>query len=162
MLCDHAYTARGSHHIIKGKRMSQLKKKIFFSVLVCVGSQKQHITSWFLWTLGFPGSSAAGESACNAGDPSSISGSGRSTGKGIGYPLQYSWASLVARLVKNLPAMRETCVQSLGWEDPLEKGTATYLPTPVFWPGEFHRLDSPWGLKESDMMEQHSFSYSYR
>ena len=54
-----------------------------------------------------------------------IPGSGRSPGEGIGYPLQYSWASLVAQLVKNLPAMKETWVQSLGWEDPLEEGTAT-------------------------------------
>jgi len=53
-----------------------------------------------------------------------IPGSGRSPGEGIGYPLQYSWASLVDQLVKNLPAMQETWVQSLGWEDPLEKGKA--------------------------------------
>ena len=65
-------------------------------------------------------------STCNAGDPSLIPGSGRSTGEGIGYPLQYSWASLVAQLVKNLPAVRETWVQSLGWEDLLEKGMTTY------------------------------------
>ena len=50
---------------------------------------------------------------------------GRSPGEGIGYPLQYSWASLLAQLVKNPPAMQETCVRSLGWEDPLEKGKAT-------------------------------------
>ena len=62
------------------------------------------------------------ESSCNAGDPSSIPGSGRSTGEGIGYPLQYSWTSLMAQLVKNLPAMPETPVQFLGLEDPLEKG----------------------------------------
>ena len=55
-----------------------------------------------------------------------IPGSGRSPGEEIGYPLQYSWASLVAQLVKNLPAMRESWVQSLGWEDPLEKGKATH------------------------------------
>ena len=55
-----------------------------------------------------------------------ISGSGRSTGEGIGYPFQYSWASLVAQLVKNLPAMPETWFQSLGWEYPLEKGKATH------------------------------------
>ena len=55
-----------------------------------------------------------------------IPGSGRSPGEGIGYPLQYSWASLVAHLVKNPPAMRETWVRSLGWEDPLEKGRATH------------------------------------
>ena len=76
--------------------------------------------------LGFPGSSDGKESACNAGDPGSIPGLGRSTGERIGYPLQYSWASLVAELVKNPPAMRETWLQSLGWEDSLEKGTATY------------------------------------
>ena len=73
-------------------------------------------------TMGFPDSSVGKESTCNAGDPSSIPGSGRSPGEAIGYPLQYSWASLVAQLVENLPAMRETWVQSLGWEESLEKG----------------------------------------
>ena len=63
--------------------------------------------------MGFPGGSAGKESACNAGDPGSIPGSGRSPGVGIGYPLQYSWASLVAQLVKNLPAMRESNVGDL-------------------------------------------------
>ena len=76
--------------------------------------------------MGFPDSSAGKEVTCNAGDPSLIPGSGRSPGEGIGYPLQYSWASLVAQLAKNLPAMRETWVQSLGWKDLLEKGKATY------------------------------------
>ena len=71
------------------------------------------------------GSSVGKESACNAGDPRSIPGSGRSTGEGIGYLLQYSWASLVPQLVKNPPAMWETWLRSLGWEDPLEKGKAT-------------------------------------
>ena len=71
---------------------------------------------------GFPGSPAGKESACSAGDPVSIPGSGRSPGEGIGYPLQYSWAFLVAQLVQNLPALQETSVQFLGWEDPLEKG----------------------------------------
>ena len=84
---------------------------------------------------GFPHSSVGKESFCNAGDPSLTPGSGRSPGEGKGYPLHYSWASLVAQLVKNLPATWETWVQSLGCEDPLEKGR---LPTPVFWPGEFH------------------------
>ena len=89
--------------------------------------------------LSFPGSSAGKESACSAGDHVSIPGWGRYPGEWIGYPLQYSWASLVAQTVKNLPAMWEAWVQSLGWEDPLEKGKAT----PVFWPGEFHGLYSP-------------------
>ena len=55
-----------------------------------------------------------------------IPGSGRSAGEGIGYPLQYSWASLVVQLVNNPPAMQETWVQSLGWEDLLEKGKVTH------------------------------------
>ena len=75
---------------------------------------------------GFPLSSVGKEFACNAGDPGLIPGSRRSPGKGIGYPLQYSWVSLVAQLVKNPPAMWETWVRSLGWEDPLEKGKATH------------------------------------
>ena len=72
----------------------------------------------------FHGSSAGKESTCNAGDPDSIPESGRSAGEGKGYPLQYSWASFMAQLVKNLPAMWDTWVQSLDWEDPLEKGKA--------------------------------------
>ena len=64
--------------------------------------------------VGFPQISVGKESTCNAGDPSSIPGLGRSPGEGIGYPLQYSWASLVAQLVKNLTAMQETWVPSMG------------------------------------------------
>ena len=60
--------------------------------------------------LGFPHSSVGKESTCNAGDPGSIPGSGRATGEGRGYPRQYSWAFLVAQLVKNLPAIQETWV----------------------------------------------------
>ena len=67
-----------------------------------------------------------------------IPGSGRSAEEGIGYPLQYSWVSLVAQLVKNPPAMQETWVRSLGWEDPLEKGRLlAYFTTTHFiltWP----------------------------
>ena len=75
---------------------------------------------------GFLDISVGKESTCNAADPGLIPASGRSTGEGFSYPLQYSWASLVAQLIKNLPAMRETWVRSLGWEDPLEKGKATH------------------------------------
>ena len=75
---------------------------------------------------GFPDSLVGKESACSAGDLGSIPGSGRSPGEGIGYPLQYSWASLMAQQVKNLPATWETWVRSLGWEDLLEKGKATH------------------------------------
>ena len=71
---------------------------------------------------GFPDSPGGKEFACNAGDTGSICRSGRSTGEGIGYPLQYLGASLVAQLVKNPPAVQETPLQFLGGEDPLEKG----------------------------------------
>ena len=60
--------------------------------------------------MGFPGSSAGKESSCNEGDPGSIPGPGRSPGEGTGYPFQCSWASLVAQMVKDLPAMWETWV----------------------------------------------------
>ena len=76
-----------------------------------------------------PDSSVGIESACHAGDHGLIPGSGRSTGEGIGYPLQYSWASLVVQMVKNPPAMQETCVRSLSWEDPPGRER---LPSPVF------------------------------
>ena len=73
--------------------------------------------------MGCPDSSVGKESACNAG---SIPGSGRPPGEEIGYPLQYSWSSLVAQLLKNLPAVWETWVRSLAWENPLEKGKSTH------------------------------------
>ena len=77
-------------------------------------------------TMGLPCGSAGKEFACNAGDAGSIPRLGRSAGEGIGYPFQYSWASWVAQMVKNLPAVWETWVRSLGWEDPLEEGMATH------------------------------------
>ena len=65
--------------------------------------------------MGYAGTSSVGkESACNAGDPGLIPGLGRSAGEGISYPLQYTWSSFVTQLVKNLPAMWETSVCSLG------------------------------------------------
>ena len=75
--------------------------------------------------MGFPDSSVGKESAYNAGDTGSIPVLGKSAGVGMGYPFQYSWASLVVQLVKNPPAMRETWV----WEDPWRR---EQLPTPVF------------------------------
>ena len=86
---------------------------------------------------GFPDSSVGKESTCNAGDLGSIPGSGRSPGEGLYYLLQYSWASLVAQLVKNPPAIQETLVQFLGQEDPLEKGMAIHSSV----------LGRPWWLK---------------
>ena len=100
-----------------------------------------------MYCEGFPDSSVGKESACNAGDLSSIHGSGRSSREGIGYPLQYSSASLVAQLVKNLSAMCET----LGWEDPLEKGTATHsriLAWRIPWTQEPGQVQSM-GLQKS-------------
>ena len=79
--------------------------------------------------LGFPDSSVGKESACNAGDPGLIPGSG------IGYSIQYSWASLVAQLVKNPSTMWETWVLSLVWEDPLEKG--------MTYPLQYSSLENP-------------------
>ena len=103
--------------------------------------------------------------------------SGRHAGEGIGDPLQYSSASLVAQLVKCLPEMPETWILSLGWEDTLEKGNGWRpgfnswvgkiswrkgLPTPVFWLGEFHGLSSPWGHKELDTTEPLSLTLFLR
>ena len=100
--------------------------------------------------MGFPSSSAGKEDPCNAGEPNSIPGLGRSDGEGIGYPLQYSWASLLAQMVKNLPEMRETGIRSLGLEDPLEKGMTTHssiLAWRIPW------TEEPCSFKESDMTE---------
>ena len=111
---------------------------------------------FILYFLGFPGSSAGEESACNAGDLSLIPVSGRSPGEGIDYPLQYSCASLVAQMVKNLPAMRQTWVWSLGWEDPLEEGVAASNSCLKTSHGQRSLAGySSWGRKELDMT-QHS------
>ena len=101
--------------------------------------------------LGFPGSSAGKESPCNAGDPGLIPGSGNSPAEGISYPLQYSWAPLVAQMVKNLPAVRETWVGKISWR-------RAWQPTPIFFLGESHGQRSlvdysPWGHKETDTTE---------
>ena len=117
--------------------------------------------------LGIPWWHDGKESTCNAGDSGSIPGSGRSLGVGIGYPLQYSWASLVAQTVKNPPAMRETWVQSLSWEDALEEGMATYcsiLAWRIPWTEEpgglqsmgLQRVGHDWVTKHSTA--QHCYS----
>ena len=90
-------------------------------------------------------------SAINAEDRSSIPESGRSPEEGTGSPLQYSWASLVAQLVRNLPAMQETWVRSLGWEDPLEKGTATHSSI-LFW--RIPQTEEPGGLQSMGLQSQ--------
>ena len=96
----------------------------------CNHPQQTALTALLVLSLtvykGFPDSSVGKESACSAGDPGSVARLGKFAGEWKGYPLQYSWASLVAQMVKNLPAMRETSVQSLGWEDHLEEGMETH------------------------------------
>ena len=119
----------------------------------------ENIFTYIRITGGFPDSSVGKESACSAGDPSSTPGSGRTAGEGTGYPLQYSQASLVAQLVKNSLARRETWVQFLGWEDPLEKER---LRTAVFWPREFNGQYRPWGHRESDTTERLSRSVLFQ
>ena len=106
--------------------------------------------------MGFPDSSVGKESVYNAGDHGSILGPGRSPGEGIGYTLQYSWASLVAQLVKNLPAMWDTWVWSLRWEDPWRRKR---LPTPVFLPGDFHGLYIVHGVTKSNFHTSHKHTF---
>ena len=105
--------------------------------------------------IGFPESSVGKESTCNAEDPSLIPGSGTFNEEWICYPFQYSWHSLVAWLVKNClqcgrPGL-DPWVGKIPWK-------RERLPTPVFWPGEFHGLYSPWGHKESDTMSDFHFT----
>ena len=98
-----------------------------------------------LW-LGFSDGSAGKQSTCNAGDPGSIPGSGRSTGEGIAYPLQYSWASLVAQLVKTPPAMWKTWIGKIPWRRerlPHSSVLTWRIPWTVY----------PWGCKELDRTE---------
>ena len=90
-----------------------------------------------------------------------IPGPGRSTGEGIGYPLQYSWASLVAQLVKKLPAIQETWIRSLGWEDPLEKGKATHSSILAWRILYSHGVTKSQGCKESHMTDFHFLPLSW-
>ena len=127
----------------------------------------QDITKLYFFV--FLHSSVGKESTCNSGDLSLIPGSGRSNGEGIGYPFQYSWVFLVAQLIKNLPAMQETSVQSLSWEDPLEKEKATHcsvlawrIPRTVVhgvtksqtWLSDFHFTCVPCWSKEKHEKEK--------
>ena len=125
---------KGVSHYLENQ---QLKTQVFQII-------DMNLDIYPIW-MGFPDSSVGKESALNAGDPGLIAGSGRFPGEVIGYPLQYCWASFVVQLVKNLPAMWETWVQSLGWEDPLEKGKTTHSNI-LAW-------KIPWDHKESDTTE---------
>ena len=115
--------SRTSVHSSSGS-LSNLIPWIYFTLPLY--NHKRFILVIPEWSRGFPHSLVGKESSHNAGDPSSIPGLGRSAGEGIGYPFQYSRASLAAQLVKNLPAMQETLVWSLSWEDLLENGKATH------------------------------------
>ena len=114
--------------------------------------------------MGFPHSSVSKESAGNAGDPGlRIPGFGRSAGEGIGYPLQYSWASLVYQLVKNPPAMWETWVWSLGWEDSLgeEKGyPLQYSSLENSMDSIVHRVAKSW-TRLRDLKKKKIYIYIY-
>ena len=106
---------------------------------------------------GFLGSSAGKESTCNAGDLSSIPGSGRFSGEGIGYPLQYSWASLVVQMVKNVPATWDTWVLSLGQEDSPGEGNVNQFQCSCL--GNSMNRGAWWATvrgaaKQSDMTQQ--------
>ena len=110
----------------------------------------EQLSFTYITMRGFPGSSVGKESACIAGDLGLISGSGRYPGEGIGYPLQYSWASLVDQLVKNPPTCGRPVFDPWVWKIPWRR---EQLPTPVFWHGEVHGLCSPLGHKELDTTE---------
>ena len=119
--------------------------ELWFSLGICpVVQLLSHMV-----VLGFPGSSVGKEFTCNARNPSLILGLRRSSREGISYPSQYSQGFLVAQMVKNPPVMQETWVQSLGWEDPLQEGMATY-PSILAWRtlewvvGRIHGIFSPW------------------
>ena len=99
--------------------LTQCSHHFPFSILT---DQTVYFVKGYFQLLGFPDSSVGKESACNAGDPSLIPGLGRFAGEVTGYPLQYSWVSLVAQLVKKSTAIWETWIWSLGWEDPLDEG----------------------------------------
>ena len=122
-----------------------LDSKILWTCLNITGQTKIIGMRMPMWVWGFPDSSFGKESTCNAGDHGSILGSGSSPGGGIGYPLQYfgAWPGFEP-WVRKIPWRRER------------------LPTPVFWPGEFHGVCSPWGCKESDTTEWLSLSRGYK
>ena len=144
------HTLAGLHNNPETVSKNSTSPKQHFFLMMIIIDRK--ITYWEkIWAIDFPDSSVGKQSACNIGDSGWTPGSGRSPGEGIGYPLHYSWAYLVAQLVKNLPAMQETgtgnsWVGKILWR-------RERLPTQVFWPGEFHGLYSSWGCKESDTTE---------
>ena len=126
-----------------------LDKSLFKKVMVLIIQAeltvttmgKDKIITLYYYVLSFPGSSAGKESACNAGDPSLIPGLGSSPGEGIGYPLQFCWASLVAQTVKiHLQCGRpgfNAWVRKIPWR----KGMVTHSSIPV-WRSTAHVLSN--------------------
>ena len=148
-------TARGGRPPGLRNRVLWVSQGVSFTCMSHREQNNSYSYCSFIIKRGFPDRSVCKESACNVGDPGTIPGLGRSAAEGTGYPLQYSWASLLAQLVKNPPAMRETWVEKIPWR-------RERLPTPVFWPGEFRGLYSPWGRKELDRIERLSLSLYYQ
>ena len=132
-------------HVLKLAMLAVTEGELFFFFF------PKLLTFHFVLSKGFLDSSVAMQEI-----PSSIPGPGRSARAGIGSPLRYSWASLVAQLVKNLPAMQETWVRSLGWEDPLEKGKATH-PSILAWRSPLTVVHA---VTESNTTEQLSLPHS--
>ena len=129
---------------------------LFFHIITPCCPQDSWWVSFVLWLLvflllvhlcrhlGFPGSSAGIESACNAWDPGLIPGLWRFPGEHMSYPLQYSLAFLIAQSLKDPPAMRDIWVRSLGCKYPWRR---SWQPTPVFLPGEYPWTEEPGGLQ---------------
>ena len=140
--------------------MPKEKQKIFQLMKHCWSISSQCCTSII---MGFPGSSAGKESTCTSGDPSLIPGLGKSPGEGIGYPLQYSWATIWWLRKRNLPAMQEIWIRSLGWEDPLEEGMATHSSN-LAW--ETSWTEEPWSVSRfshsvvSDSLRPHESQHA--
>ena len=124
--------------------------------LLCSLGKNTYTMYTAYWKEGFPDSTVGKESTWNAGDPSLILGSRRSAGKGIrlhttqslGFPcgLAGKESAWIAGNLGLIPGLGRS------------PGEGRRLPTPLFWPGEFHELHSPWGCKESDITERLSFS----
>ena len=132
-----------------------------YFLFFCIQKVAQYMC-FFLQALlkspfGFPGSSAGKESACNIGDPGLFPGSGMSPGEGIGYPLQCPWTSLMAQMVKSLPAMRGPGFDPWVGKIPLRREG---LPTPVFSPGEFRGLCSSWDRKSWTRLSDFDFIWN--
>ena len=159
-LFDISVTNRNTKSVSSGLSVSLCSSVRFcltyFDALLLGTYTRSIIMSLMFW--GFPCGPAGKESACNAGDPGSIPESERSAGEGIGYFLQYSWGSLVSQVVENQRICLQCGTPAFNpWIGKIP-GRRERLPSPVFWPGDFHGLYSPWDHRESDTTEWLSLS----